>query len=378
MTRFSATLPLLIEAERAAEDERFEEASRAFERALANGVSSAELFFEAARAAAQAGSRDRAFAHLESMHAVGIVDPRAFDVGVELDTLRDDARWAPFLSRVRAECGHDGERGLPTIRTSDVDHFWRAFDLVRAGVEDPEAVFEREYVQPIFAGAPGVLPQAHRPDSDLVLAIDCYGRYYDSVRQNTLRVRDLEPELHRMFRRLQEVIPDAILPDVTFVVGRLKAGGTATADGLIVGLEQVSRAPDSPVDGMPLRQQQILLSFETLPQLVAHELAHVQQHFAEEQSLLAQTLLEGGADLVAELTSGSTGNASLMQYGDAHEASLWAELRADMRSTDEEVIARWLWGNTATDARPGDSSGTTSATASPARTTSVTPTSRRR
>jgi len=354
VTRFSAALPRLIEAGRAEDDDRFEEASREFDVALSHGVSSAELFFKGARSAARAGALDRAFAHLESLRAVGIADPRAFDVGVELDALRPDARWGPFVSRIREESARAGERFAPRIVTSDIDHFWSAFDLVKAGARDPEAVVAREYVDRASPALQGFFPRRIGAISDLLLAIDYYGRYYESVRPNTLRVRDLEPELRRIFRRMKEVLPDAVFPDVTFVVGRLKTAGTATADGLLVGLEQVSRAPDSPVEGMPLRQQQIVLPFDVLPHLVAHELTHVQQHFAEEESLLAIALLEGGADFVAELTSGGTTNPALMRYGDAHEAALWAELHADRRSTDEDVIARWAWGNEATDERPGD------------------------
>lgn len=107
----------------------------------------------------------------------------------------------------------------------------------------------------------------------LVKATLFYRRYYESVRSNTQRVRDLEPDFRAIFRRLHDRVDGATFPDVTFVIGRLNAAGTSTADGLVIGAEQACRAADSALDEMPPRQRQILSRFDDLPHLVAHELA---------------------------------------------------------------------------------------------------------
>jgi uncharacterized protein YjaZ len=44
----------------------------------------------------------------------------------------------------------------------------------------------------------------------------------------------------------------------------------------------------------------------------------------------------------------------LQAYGDAHEAELWGEFRAETRSTDGTVKSRWLYGGPPTPDRPRD------------------------
>jgi hypothetical protein len=79
--------------------------------------------------------------------------------------------------------------------------------------------------------------------------------------------------------------------------------------------------------------------------LVLHELAHFQQAitqgvetyqriFGPDKTLLALSLREGSADLIAELTTGRHINPEAERYGLAHEVELWSVFEADMSGSD--------------------------------------------
>ncbi len=350
--RFSRALPLLVEAE-PLRAQQVDQASRLVERALPNGVRSAEIFFGAACLAARRGAPDLAFAHLESMQRAGIKDVAALEVSRDLQPLRDDARWTPLIARARATSQRSRDPDAAKIVTADVDRFWKAYDAAK-NAANPREIYQREYVDRASAGLQSFFPAKIGTTENLIEHVRGYSRYYESVRRNTERVRDLEPAFRGIFHRLRDAVPDATFPDVTFVIGALSAGGSSTADGLIIGAEQNCRMADSPLEGMPLRQRQIISPWIGLPHVIAHELGHFQQHFSDDKSLLAAVLEEGGAELIAELVSGETANPALKPYGDAHERALWEELRAEMHATDEKIISRWVWGVNATADRPGD------------------------
>lgn len=67
-------------------------------------------------------------------------------------------------------------------------------------------------------------------------------------------------------------------------------------------------------------------------------------------TLLSQSIREGAADFIAELTSGSLPAGAYLPYGLAHEADLWAEFREVMHGDD---MAGWLYGGQP-EGRPAD------------------------
>src|SRR6185369_13980401 len=101
--------------------------------------------------------------------------------------------------------------------------------------------------------------------------------------------------LARSFGTLASLYSEARFPPVTILIGRDNSGGTTGPTGVLIGLEVVCR-PDAPNPDVEDR----------LVHLIAHEYGHVQQ-FAQggedraARSLLRQSLIEGVAELVAEL-----------------------------------------------------------------------------
>lgn len=123
--------------------------------------------------------------------------------------------------------------------------------------------------------------------------------------------------------------------------GYLDAGKDA---GVVIGLEALCNADWMQADVS-----------DRFVHLIAHEYVHVQQPGArvevEQPTLLYQTLLEGGAEYVAERISGQPANAHLQRWTQGRECALERAFLQDSMGTD---LSRWLYNGPGDDARRGD------------------------
>jgi hypothetical protein len=262
------------------------------------------------------------------------------------------------VSCLVAACGHlTAPRGSPDPETArvvsdDIPRFWSAFDLMTSATDT--VPFRTQYLDRGTTGLKDFTNARWKNAKTLTAMVWPIRAYYSSIRQNTLTVQTMEPSLRRVFRMLDTMYDGAIFPDVYFAIGGMSTGGTTSNNGLLIGVEMFSRAPDSPVTVLSPWGQSVVRSIDVLPAIVAHELTHYQQHYSNASSLLAQSIREGSADFVSELLTGQTINDSVHVYGDAHEAAIWHDFSAQMNGTD---YSQWLYNGgsvTSTSARPAD------------------------
>jgi Predicted Zn-dependent protease (DUF2268) len=212
--------------------------------------------------------------------------------------------------------------------TSDIALFWTAID--HASEDSLAAVLEREYLEKASVGVRDFIPGRIMSAEDLAAYVRVHRATYDSVRVANLDVSRADAPIRAAFRKLKEIYPDAVFPDVYFVIGRFNSGGTSSQHGLLIGAE-IYRDPAS------------------LPSIVSHELIHFQQHYAN-RPLLEHSFMEGTADFVGELISGRRMNIAAQEYGMAHEAELWKEFSAHF---DDTNYFPWMYGRP-TDGKPND------------------------
>ncbi|WP_052517554.1 DUF2268 domain-containing putative Zn-dependent protease [Archangium violaceum] len=225
------------------------------------------------------------------------------------------------------------------IVTDDVARFWKVFD--RTTPKFPAKDFDKQY---LARGSQGLkdFTKLRIGDADkLAATVRSRPRYYASVRAHTLRIRSMEGRIRSSFHALEKLYPEAVFPNVYFVIGRMSAVGTVSEHGLLLGAEMFGLTPETPFDELEDWHREALQRFEDIPYVVAHELVHFQQPEAPEKTtLLASALDEGAADFVAELISGRHLNAHLHTFGNARERELWEEFRQKMRGED---VSGWLY-----------------------------------
>lgn len=258
--------------------------------------------------------------------------------------------------------------------TSDIDNFWRAFDLAtkEADREKKIAVFQTHYLDKGSVGLQDFVRLRIKSARGLVEAIERLPKFYASVRPSTLRIAEMEKKMRRSFRKFKRIYPDAAFPDVYFVIGVANTGGTASGSGLLIGAELYGLTSNTPRDEFPawfktflpdVGDEKELLRLvtkaldtalkpvEKLPFIVAHESCHFNQNYPKQTTVLEKSIQEGACDLIAELAAGEVINPAIKVYGDRHEADLWREFQAEMNGTD---LNKWMYNSFKIKDRPGD------------------------
>ncbi len=233
------------------------------------------------------------------------------------------------------------------IVTEDIQRFWEAYD--RAAPDFSAEPFEKLYLARGTRGLNDFVRLRIRSAAELVEAIRRCPRYYASIRESTRRIPAMEAEIRASFVALKRLYPDAVFPDVYFVIGRLSSGGTTSDRGLLIGAEMYGRTPETPTEELGDWLRQVLAPVDRVPHTVAHELIHFQQKYGEQPTLLGQSINEGSADFLAELISGRHANQHIHEFADPREAELWEEFRKRMHGKD---VSGWLYGDT--EGRPHD------------------------
>jgi hypothetical protein len=212
--------------------------------------------------------------------------------------------------------------------STDIQLFWAALHTPPA--DSLAEYLQRDYLDKASVGVRDFIPGRILSAEDLAANVRSRRATYDSVRAANLDVTKADADIHAAFRKLKDLYPPAVFPDVYFVIGRFNSGGTSTDHGLLIGAEMY-RDPAS------------------LPSIVSHELIHFQQRYPS-KPLLEHSFMEGSADFVGELISGRQINNDAHKYGMAHEAELWKEFKVHFDATD---YYPWMYGRP-TDGKPND------------------------
>jgi hypothetical protein len=152
----------------------------------------------------------------------------------------------------------------------------------------------------------------------------------------------------RLATALDELValyPRARLPAVTIAIGRGKPIGTADADGVMIGLEALCNADFFEPD-----------LEDRFVHVIAHEYVHVQQPAAQvenpEEEVLRAALIEGGAEFIGELISGSISYGHVATWARGREKETEAAFLVDKR--DKALGSKWIYNGKGTTERPGD------------------------
>ena len=235
------------------------------------------------------------------------------------------------------------------IVTEDIPRFWAAYDA--STPETRVEVLQRDYFGRATPGLEDFLGVKIGSVERMAQIVDERPRYYASIRPSMLRVHEAEPEIRAAFRRMEALYPDAVFPDVYFLVGRMNAGGTVSQRGLLIGAEMFGRTPETPYDELNDWHRAVLAPVEALPNVVAHELIHyVQDLDVLDRTLLNQALVEGSADYLSEMISADGGmfDAHIHDWADPREEAVWCAFEAEM---DQKDASRWI-ANGGSDNRP--------------------------
>jgi hypothetical protein len=238
------------------------------------------------------------------------------------------------------------------IVTSDIALFWRAYDMAKP--ENNLIIYRDEYLKKGSVGLQEFLRSKIGNSCNLVTAIDAAPNYYAALRVQSAKVENYKPQMLSSFKKLKEIYPDAVFPNVYFLVGRMSASGTVTYKGLLIGVEMYGKTDDASLAELSGWKKASVDRIEEIPFIVAHELVHYQQKYGldgSELSLLGRSLHEGSADFIGELIAGGNINRQLHEYANPREKQLWLEFKKEMNNTD---TSNWLYQGDKAKDKPAD------------------------
>jgi hypothetical protein len=228
----------------------------------------------------------------------------------------------------------------PEIRTSDVELFYRIYD--GAAGKPSAAVLQRDYIGGGSEGVRQFVPQRILSGEALAAAIEKQPQIYEQARACSAALPAVKARLAVALSKLSQLDSDATFPPVTVLIGRDNSGGTTGKSGVLIGLEVVCRSNWL----QPNLEDRLL-------HLIAHEYGHVEQPDDDSQhpTLLTQAMVEGGAELVAELISGQVSNIHLQRWTRGHEREIDERFLTQKDGTD---LSAWLYNGAGTPDKPGD------------------------
>lgn len=229
------------------------------------------------------------------------------------------------------------------VRTSDVELFYRVYDAAH-GAPDAQTL-QREYLEGGSDGVRQFIPHRILSAEALAKAIAENHAVYEQARACAAVLPKVRVRLAGVFRKLAAIDPQARFPPVIILIGRNNSGGTTGPSGVLIGLEVACRADWLQPD-----------LTDRLVHLIAHEYGHVQQfpqggEDAHPDTVLKQSLVEGEAELIAELTAGEASESYLQRWTRGHEREIGAAFLADLDSRD---LKPWLYTGVGTPEHPGD------------------------
>jgi len=233
--------------------------------------------------------------------------------------------------------------------TSDIDNFWRAYDMSNPG--NRREIFQREYLDKGSPGLQDFLKARIKSADQLAKTVEHLPKFYATMRPATLRIGTQTETIRGFLKRFQELYPQANFPDVYFLVGVGNSGGTTSDRGLLIGAEMHARAPETDESELDPWLKSVLKPVEEVPVIVIHELVHFQQKSHSSKVLLEQSLREGAADFISGLVTGRTINEHVRQWAEPHREQLFQEFAQRSHGQD---FQGWLYDGDRIKDRPAD------------------------
>ncbi len=250
-----------------------------------------------------------------------------------------------------------------TVQTADIDHFWAAWDNLKAckTYEDSVQSFEKLYIERATDGFLDFINVRQWSAEEYVEMARNSPKFYNSVRKNTFEVKKAEPLIEEVFQKFKAIYPNFKPFKVCFAIGALRTGGTVSENFVLIGTEITTSTKAVDLSEIKNEAFRTILEGEEdivqkIKNMIAHECVHTQQKSeldsnAVRCNLLYQCMHEGFCDFIGELVTGSQINKVNQDYGNAHEKELWYAFKEELCGNK---TGGWLYNFSEVKDKPAD------------------------
>ncbi|MEM6298046.1 MAG: hypothetical protein AAF740_05085 [Bacteroidota bacterium] len=232
------------------------------------------------------------------------------------------SRISYFVLLLLLACQPKAEESTETVVTTDITHFWEAFDRIRTE-KDPEKqidLFESLYVERGTIGLAEIMEARDYTAEEYVELINRYPKYWNSLRNNTLKAANIAAELTEGIQKLKAIYPDLQPATIYFTIGAMRTNGTTKENYVLIGSELAMADTATDISEFEGRTKTWLEGYfgtnpiESIVLLNVHEYVHTQQKSIP-QKLCYQVLYEGVAEFVSTLAMGVPSESPAIEFG---------------------------------------------------------------
>lgn len=232
------------------------------------------------------------------------------------------------------------------IVTEDVANFWKAYDKIVAEKDSIKqlGLIKSLYIDKGSPGLDGIMRARRYTAEEYVYAINHYPKFWKSVRNNTLKYKQFSKQINNGIVQLKNIYPDLKPVNIYFEIGILRTGGTTIDGMLLIGAEVTLTDTSVITNEFDERYPHLRGHFNTNPInsisfLNVHEYIHTQQKETIGNTLLAQTIMEGVAEFLAEIALDEKSPNPQINFGYKNEKKIKQEFEKEMFSPN---IYNWI------------------------------------
>lgn len=236
-----------------------------------------------------------------------------------------------------------------SIVTSDIDNFWEAYDQI---ITTKDTLQQIQYLQDLFIskasdGQKKMIEVRNYTPQEYIHVINSYPKFWTSVRSETYKSKTLSKELAVGLKKLKLLYPELKPAKIYFTIGALKSNGTTLNNSVLIGSELAFANKDTPTDEFPEQLSHLKSYFKSSPSkgilfLNIHEYIHTQQNTTIGDNLLAQTVLEGVAEFVAEKVLNTASPNPQIDFGKKNDQRIKVKFELEMFSPNTQ---NWIWNS---------------------------------
>ncbi|TAH09361.1 MAG: hypothetical protein EAZ13_01050 [Sphingobacteriia bacterium] len=235
------------------------------------------------------------------------------------------------------------------VITEDIPNFWNAYDQIK---QTKDSLQQIELIKTLFInkgtqGLAAIMEVKEYTPISYINAINQYPDFWNSIRNNTLKVNGYAYEIETGIKQLKRIYPALKPAKIYFTIGALWSNGTTLGDKVLIGSELAMANVKVITKEIEKDFPHLPIYFNTNPIdnltfLNTHEYIHTQQKTTVGNSLLAQTVLEGAAEFIAEIALKIKSPNPQIQFGKSHTNQLKKAFEKEMFSP---YLYNWIWNN---------------------------------
>lgn len=242
------------------------------------------------------------------------------------------------------------EEKLTNVITSDIDNFWKAYDLI---VEETDSLKQIQlidslYIQKGTVGLEKIMEVRSYSAEEYVELINNYPNFFGSIRPNTLKSKQLASELNSGIEKLEAIYPDLKPAKIYFTMGCMRTNGTTTDSLVLIGSELAmadSQTDISEFEGQTKEWLETYFSTDPIDNLVllnVHEYIHTQQN-PQVNNLLSIAIREGVAEFVSTLAMDIPSATPAIDFGKKNALAVREKFELEMFYPNNQP--KWFWSN---------------------------------